>query len=123
MESWSNRKTLILGRTDVMGLVTPAFFALLWPRRFELLRQLPLLIVLAVLGLAPYAWMVVRSWQWLPISYNGKNIDINFNAALVLEMLKVLAPDAELHLELVDGNTAALFRSGADYSYVVMPLT
>ncbi len=55
----------------LMGLVTPAFFALLWPRRFELLRQLPLLVVLAVIGLAPYAWMVVRSWQWLPISYNG----------------------------------------------------
>ncbi|HZE59505.1 MAG TPA: DUF2723 domain-containing protein [Burkholderiales bacterium] len=55
----------------LMGLVTPAFFALLWPRRFELLRRLPLLFVLAVIGLAPYAWMVVRSWQWLPISYHG----------------------------------------------------
>lgn len=55
----------------LMGLVTPAFFALLWPRRVELVRKLPLLIVLAVIGLAPYAWMVVRSWQWLPISYNG----------------------------------------------------
>lgn len=55
----------------LMGLVTPGFLALLWPRRLELLRRLPLLIVLAVIGLAPYAWMVVRSWQWLPISYNG----------------------------------------------------
>ncbi len=55
----------------LMGLVTPAFFALLWPRRVELVRKLPLLVVVAVLGLAPYAWMVVRSWSWVPISYNG----------------------------------------------------
>jgi hypothetical protein len=55
----------------LMGLVTPAFLVLLWPRRAELLRRLPLLAALGVLGLAPYAWMVVRSWSWLPISYSG----------------------------------------------------
>ena len=27
MESWRNRKTLILSRTDMMGLVTPAEYA------------------------------------------------------------------------------------------------
>jgi hypothetical protein len=55
----------------LMGLATPAFLALLWPRRAELLRRLPQLAALAALGLAPYAWMVVRSWSWLPISYSG----------------------------------------------------
>jgi hypothetical protein len=55
----------------LMGLVTPALLVLLWPRRAELLRRLPLLAALGVLGLAPYAWMVVRSWSWLPISYSG----------------------------------------------------
>ena len=29
----------------------------------------------------------------------------------------------ELLLELVDGNSPALFRQGGDYSYLVMPLT
>ena len=55
----------------LMLLVAPAFLVLLWPRRAELLRRLPLLCALVVLGLAPYAWMVVRSWQWLPISFHG----------------------------------------------------
>lgn len=55
----------------LMGLAAPAFLALLWPRRAELLRRLPLLAALGVLGLAPYVWMVVHSWSWLPISYYG----------------------------------------------------
>jgi hypothetical protein len=38
-------------------------------------------------------------------------------------MLRVLEPDAALTLELVDGASPALFRYGADYSYVVMPLS
>jgi hypothetical protein len=34
MESWRNRKTLILGRTDMMGLVTPAeYVACVEPKR------------------------------------------------------------------------------------------
>lgn len=55
----------------LMGLVAPGFVALLWPRRMEFLRRLPLLTVVFLLGLTPYAWMVVRSWQWLPISFYG----------------------------------------------------
>jgi hypothetical protein len=55
----------------LMGLAFPAFLALLWPRRVALVRQLPQLAALAAIGLAPYAWMVVRSWSWVPISYNG----------------------------------------------------
>ena len=34
-------------------------------------------------------------------------------------MLKVLPPDAELTLELIDAGSPALFRSGANYSYLV----
>jgi hypothetical protein len=34
-----------------------------------------------------------------------------------------LEPDVALTLELVDGNSPALFRHGSDYSYVVMPLS
>lgn len=55
----------------LMGLEAPALLILLWPRRAELLRRLPALALLVVLGLAPYAWMVVRSWHWLPIAYDG----------------------------------------------------
>jgi DNA polymerase-3 subunit beta len=38
-------------------------------------------------------------------------------------MLRVLDPDSECSLELVDANAPALFKSGDDYSYIVMPLT
>jgi hypothetical protein len=55
----------------LMLLVAPAFAILLWPRRIEILRRLPLLVFLAVLGLLPYAWMMVLSWAGLPISFYG----------------------------------------------------
>ncbi len=59
----------------------------------------------------------------LPIKYEGKAVTINFNPQYVVEMLRMLPAEAELVLELVDGNTPALFKSGNDYLYMVMPLT
>jgi DNA polymerase-3 subunit beta len=59
----------------------------------------------------------------MKINYDGKTVDINFNPAYLVEMLKILPEDAELTLDLIDGSTPALFRSGAHYSYLVMPLT
>lgn len=64
-----------------------------------------------------------RSKVELPLDYDGKEVKISFDAHFVSDMLRVLSPDAPLTLELVDGNSPALFRSGPDYSYVVMPLT
>ena len=55
----------------LMLLVAPGFVILLWPLRADLLRRLPLLMLLVVLGLLPYAWLVFRSWQPLPISFYG----------------------------------------------------
>ena len=59
----------------------------------------------------------------LPIDYEGKEMKISFDAHYVADMLRVLPPDATLNLELADPQTPALFKSGTDYSYVVMPLT
>lgn len=64
-----------------------------------------------------------RSKVELPLDYDGKDVKINFDAHFVGEMLRVLSADAPLTLELVDGNSPAMFRCGADYTYVVMPLT
>jgi DNA polymerase III subunit beta len=64
-----------------------------------------------------------RSKVQLPITYDGKAVDINFNPAFLVDMLKVLPEDAELTLDLIDGGTPALFRSGPAYAYLVMPLT
>ena len=55
----------------LMLLGAPAFAVLLWPQRQELLRRLPLLTWLVVIGLLPYAWLVWRSWAGLPISFYG----------------------------------------------------
>ena len=56
----------------LMLLAAPAFAVLLWPLRMELLRRLPLLSWLVLVGLLPYAWLVWRSWAPLPISFYGE---------------------------------------------------
>ncbi len=64
-----------------------------------------------------------RSKVELPIKYDGKTVTINFNPQYVTDMLRILPADADLILELNDGNSPALFKSGADYQYLVMPLS
>jgi DNA polymerase-3 subunit beta len=64
-----------------------------------------------------------RSRVELPVEYEAKQIAINFNPHFLIEMLRVLPSEAELLLEMVDGNSPALFRYGGDYSYLVMPLS
>ena len=64
-----------------------------------------------------------RSRVDLPVAYDGKALDISFNPEFIVDMLRVLPGDAELTLELVESSSPALFRSGPNYSYLVMPLT
>jgi DNA polymerase-3 subunit beta len=59
----------------------------------------------------------------MPIEYYGTTLEINFDPHYVLDLLKVLADDAPLMLEMNDGNKPALFRSGPNYQYLVMPLS
>jgi len=55
----------------LMLLAAPAFAVLLWPRAGELVRRLPLLAALVLLGLLPYAWMAILSQRPLPVSFSG----------------------------------------------------
>ena len=64
-----------------------------------------------------------RSKVELPVEFEGKSLDISFNPAFLIDMLRILPLDAELVLEMIDGNSPALFKSGPAYSYLVMPLT
>jgi DNA polymerase-3 subunit beta len=64
-----------------------------------------------------------RSKIEMPLDYDGKAIEIKFDPRFLTDMLRVLEPDRALSLELVDGTSPALFRDGAEYSYVVMPLS
>jgi DNA polymerase-3 subunit beta len=64
-----------------------------------------------------------RSKVELPLEYDGKNLDISFNPKFLIDMLRILGADDTLNLELVDGNSPALFKAGEEYSYLLMPLT
>jgi len=64
-----------------------------------------------------------RSKVDLPIDYEGKTLEVGFNPTYLIDMLKILPPDAELTLDLIDAASPALFKSGGEYSYLVMPLT
>ena len=55
----------------LMLLIAPAFAVLLWPARRELLERAGLLCVAVVAGLLPYVWMVRRSWDAMPINFDG----------------------------------------------------
>lgn len=59
----------------------------------------------------------------LPVAYDGKPIGTTFDPKLVLDMLRVLEPDIEISLELVENNSVALFKAPGEYSYIVVPLT
>jgi DNA polymerase-3 subunit beta len=58
----------------------------------------------------------------MPVDYDGKPLEVKFDPKYVIEMLKVLPEDAVVSLEMGDAATAALFKIGEDYSYIVMPL-
>jgi DNA polymerase-3 subunit beta len=64
-----------------------------------------------------------RSKVEMPLEYDGKEVRINFDPRYVTDFLRVLEADDPLTVELVDGNSVALFRCGENYSYIVMPLS
>ena len=64
-----------------------------------------------------------RSKVELPLEYDGKAVNISFDPKFVTDMLRVLNPEDALTLELIDGNSVALFKNGDNYSYIVMPLS
>ena len=64
-----------------------------------------------------------RSKVETELEYDGTPIDIAFDPQYLVEMLKVLEADAVLSLDLIDGSKPALFKSGTEYQYLVMPLS
>jgi DNA polymerase III subunit beta len=64
-----------------------------------------------------------RSKVELAVGYEGKATDIGFNPQYLVEMLKVVPADSELTLDLIDAETPVLIHCGADYSYLVVPIS
>ncbi len=62
-----------------------------------------------------------RSKVELPLAYEGKAMNLGFNPEWLTQMLKVVPPDAELTLDLIDADTPVLIHCGSDYSYLVVP--
>lgn len=58
----------------------------------------------------------------LPISYDGEATVVTFDPKFVSDFLKVLDPASQVTLNLIDANSAAVFRADEKYTYVVMPL-
>jgi DNA polymerase-3 subunit beta len=63
-----------------------------------------------------------RSKVELPVEFDHKPIEISFDPKFVGDMLKVLEPDTQVTLEMIDEKTAAVFRQDANYTYVIVPL-
>ncbi|WP_417851797.1 DNA polymerase III subunit beta [Thalassoglobus sp.] len=59
----------------------------------------------------------------LPISYDGEAVIVTFDPKYVQEFLRVLDSAGPVSLNLVDGNSAAVFKADENYTYVVMPLS
>lgn len=58
----------------------------------------------------------------MPVGYDGDPLELTYDPQLLIDALKVLDPDEEWVLELVDTRKASIFRTRDDYAYVVMPL-
>ena len=58
----------------------------------------------------------------MKLDYDAAPISINFDPQYLVEMLRIVDGGEVLTLDLVDGNKPALFHSGDDYLYLVMPL-
>jgi DNA polymerase III subunit beta len=59
----------------------------------------------------------------LPITYDGKVIEITFDPRYLVDALKTLDDATSVTAELIDAKNAAVFKTDDRYIYVVMPLT
>jgi DNA polymerase-3 subunit beta len=57
-----------------------------------------------------------------PVPYSGASIEIGFNPLFLVDVLKALEPGNVL-IELKESNRPGLVRSGADFLYVIMPVS
>ncbi|MFO0964202.1 MAG: DNA polymerase III subunit beta [Gemmataceae bacterium] len=63
-----------------------------------------------------------RSKVETPLELEGKGVEISFDPKFLIDMLKIMEPDNVLTLDLLDSQSAAVFRQEPNYLYVVVPL-
>lgn len=76
-----------------------------------------------VLMLSSRAADVGQSEVRMPVSYDGETLQVTFDPQLLIDALRVMDPDEEVTMDLVDTRKAAVFRTKDHFEYVIMPLT
>ncbi len=75
------------------------------------------------LTLASSAADVGQSNVELPIAYDGEEFTITFDPRFVADFLRILDNGTTVKLNLIDGESPAVFTTEDQYRYVVMPLS
>jgi DNA polymerase III subunit beta len=107
-------------------LVTAPFYAAVRQAQIvtsEESRGVDFKFAAGLLTLSSRAADIGESKVELPISYDGSELVITFDPRYVAEFLRVLEPEQQVHLDLTDGESAAVFRTDDGYTYIVMPLS
>ena len=122
MESWRNKKTLILGRTDIMGLVTPAEYVAGVEQAYRMHGEGRFYMdpkAHIVLDKYPGEWEAMPSYieepeaavcKWVSIRENNRD---KFDLPTVFSILIYTDPETGFPLAICDGSYHTVQRTGA----------
>ena len=74
------------------------------------------------LTLCSRAAYVGQSNVELPIPYDGEELTIIFDPKFVADFLRIIDAGTSIKVNLIDGESPAVFETEDEYRYVVMPL-
>lgn len=131
MENWANRKTLILSRTDMMGLVAPAEYVACVEQAYRMhglgrFYMEPKGHI--VLDKYPGEWEAMPSYieepeaaacKWVSIRERNRE---RFNLPTVFSILIYTHPETGFPLAIVDGSYHTVMRTGAATAVSTMHL-
>lgn len=122
MENWANRKTLILSRTDVMGLLTPAEYNACVEQAYRMHGEGRFYMEPKghiVLDKFPGEWEAMPSYIEEPeaaackwVSIREENRD-RFNLPTVFSILIYTHPETGFPLAIMDGSFHTVMRTGS----------
>ncbi|MEZ5865314.1 MAG: ornithine cyclodeaminase family protein [Geminicoccaceae bacterium] len=122
MENWANRKTLILSRSDMMGLVTPAEYVGCVEQAYRMHGEGRFFMEPKghiVLDKYPGEWEAMPSYieepeaaacKWVSIREQNRE---RFNLPTVFSILIYTHPETGFPLAIVDGSYHTVMRTGA----------
>ncbi|TDI82333.1 MAG: ornithine cyclodeaminase family protein [Caldithrix sp.] len=122
MENWANRKTLILGRSEMIGLLTPAEYNQCVEQAYRMHGEGRYYMDPKghiVIDRFPGEWEVMPSYieephsaacKWVSIRENNR---ANFNLPTVFSILIYTEPETGFPLAIVDGSYHTVMRTGS----------